>query len=259
MKGGRVRNLDALRAVAVALTMGHHWWQVAAPTSANPIVQFFRKAGWAGVDLFFVMSGLLVAGLLFREIERYGSVRAGDFLIRRGFRIYPGYYVFLAVSVFYLPWIHWPTSAHRLTDEALFIQNYAGRVWNHTWSLAIEEHFYLLLALSFLALAPWLRRLSISRAAMCYAGVAIACCASRWATYHADGYVWARIYTRTHQRVDELLLGVLLAYVLQSSGDRIVAGPGEGAGRFCSCRWVSHRRRCGCGRIRSRCARGDWW
>src|SRR6266511_858077 len=97
----RVQQLDVLRGVAVVLVLGRH---VELPaTTVAPAVQaaatFWYQIGWVAIDLFFVLSGFLISGLLFTEYQKHGTVRIGRFLIRRGFKIYPAFYVMLAANV----------------------------------------------------------------------------------------------------------------------------------------------------------------
>ena len=89
----RVRQIDFLRAVAVILVLFRHHWVG---------IDVLQRIGWIGVDLFFVLSGFLVSGLLFSEYKRYGNIKAGQFLIRRGFKIYPLFYlsIFLTLIIF---------------------------------------------------------------------------------------------------------------------------------------------------------------
>src|SRR5215211_479046 len=100
----RLKNLDVLRAVAVLLVLGRHV-NVVAPMPADvpgPVALAIRawvKVGWTGVDLFFVLSGFLVSGLLFAEYRKNGELRIGRFLIRRGFKIYPPFWVLMAVTL----------------------------------------------------------------------------------------------------------------------------------------------------------------
>jgi peptidoglycan/LPS O-acetylase OafA/YrhL len=124
----------------------------------HTFIGIWARCGWAGVDLFFVLSGFLVSGLLFNEYKKHGKVEVGRFLIRRGFKIYPAFYVFLLSTLgidLFLRFVrHWrevpgigaPGFGAYLC-EALFVQNYGLHTWPHTWSLAVEEHFYLLLGL----------------------------------------------------------------------------------------------------------------
>src|SRR5690349_1861898 len=87
---GRLRSLDLLRAVAVLLVLLHH---LAPPpgerTRFVSLLSRVASRGWIGVDLFFVLSGFLVSGLLLREHRLHGSIRFGRFFLRRGFKIYP--------------------------------------------------------------------------------------------------------------------------------------------------------------------------
>src|SRR5262249_876999 len=103
-------------------------------------------------DLFFVLSGFLVSGLLFKEYKRHGDVRLGRFLVRRGFKIYPAFYVFLLATSLAVLLGGQALDGLAFLCEALFVQNYGPNLKDHTWSLAVEEHFYLLLCLFF-----WLR------------------------------------------------------------------------------------------------------
>ena len=62
----------------------------------EPIANLWMRFGWTGVDLFFVLSGFLVGGLLFRELRQQSGLDVRRFIIRRGFKIWPSYLVFLA-------------------------------------------------------------------------------------------------------------------------------------------------------------------
>lgn len=145
----RNRGLDLIRAVAVILVLLRHmepcpsggavWW--------SDLVNLARCGGWIGVDLFFVLSGYLVSGLLFQEWKRQSSVSVGRFLVRRGFKIYPPLWLLLIVTVSFR-WISKGTwDSPKFAAEILFVQNYWPGLWPHTWSLAVEEHFYLGLAI----------------------------------------------------------------------------------------------------------------
>ena len=159
----RVAELDLLRALAIVLVLFRHLRDpsihaIDAAVAFSPLV-VLSKIGWAGVDLFFVLSGFLVSGLLFREFLKKRRVDGVRFLIRRGFKIYPAFYLFLFISFLvagvYSPdpsvWRGWPGlfvySQSQVFGELLFLQNYLGSFWSHTWSLAVEEHFYFALVL----------------------------------------------------------------------------------------------------------------
>jgi peptidoglycan/LPS O-acetylase OafA/YrhL len=176
--------------------------------------------GWTGVDLFFVLSGFLVSGLLFREYQQHGRVRIVRFLIRRGFKIYPGFFVVLLVGVA-LKYGQWAQLKSMILCDALFLQNYTvyiyGALWPHFWSLAVEEHFYIGLSVVILAFAlrrcrdPFLGLVGL------YFLTALAClywrasaAAPDYFNNPAPGYYFP---IATHQRLDALLFGVVLSYL----------------------------------------------
>jgi len=200
--------LDLLRLAAVLLVMGRHiYW----PADANPVTADFfsiRRGGWIGVDIFFVLSGFLVSGLLFNEYKNTGSLRIGRFLIRRALKIYPAFWCLLlpTILVFVLISNHAGVSPpfRGIFGELLFMQNYIGRLWGHTWSLAIEEHFYIGFAL-FLAIAKveWVPRLCVY--------TFVFCLAMRFLASTQD-FRFDAVMIPTHFRIDSLMAGVYLSY-----------------------------------------------
>lgn len=214
----RMIALDLLRAFAVLLVLGRHLppLDVVLPTLLRPLVQRWIDCGWMGVDLFFVLSGFLVSGLLFQEYQRHGRIRIGRFLIRRGFKIYPPFYVFIAIVIYiqYSNYNYDQIARKQILAEVFFVQNYFPGLLDHTWSLAVEEHFYLMLPaalLIFIALE--------SRAANPFRRLPGACCCVatillglRVLTHYHGKYEDRHNLFPTHLRVDSLLCGVLLSY-----------------------------------------------
>src|SRR3954462_14107971 len=100
--GNRWQSLDVLRGVAVLLVLFRHL-ELKAPTSRSTELYHFvytlQRGGWVGVDLFFVLSGFLVSGILFRQYQRDGHIRPIQFLIRRGFKIYPAFWALILVTL----------------------------------------------------------------------------------------------------------------------------------------------------------------
>jgi peptidoglycan/LPS O-acetylase OafA/YrhL len=103
--GKRNSTLDVLRGLAVLLVMFHHIKLINKDAFSNPVLKIARyiltpmvRGGWIGVDLFFILSGFLVSGLLFTEYKNTGSFRPGSFLIRRGFKLYPSLFFFILVA-----------------------------------------------------------------------------------------------------------------------------------------------------------------
>jgi peptidoglycan/LPS O-acetylase OafA/YrhL len=200
-----VRNptLDVLRGVAILLVFSRH-------SEGAPILSHL---GWIGVDLFFVLSGYLVSGLLFREYQQTHSLATGRFLLRRGFKIYPQFYLLTAVTLV-VTWFAGGAfvTSHTLAEVAFF-QNYEPGLWAHTWSLAVEEHFYLLLAIGITLLArrggadPF-RALPRWIGASC--SVILVLRVATWYVHPATSD-YVHIFP-SHLRMDSLLYGVLLSY-----------------------------------------------
>lgn len=163
--GGRIPQLDGLRGWAILLVISLHFIADAGGGDFGTFLYRFKAAfrlGWAGVDLFFVLSGFLIAGILLekRETQNYFSV----FYIRRAFRIIPIYYVWTILLILVTAaggaWLSrfWDLGKPGLTLLPYyfsFLQNYVGMPFGTlawawlapAWSLGVEEQFYLLVPL----------------------------------------------------------------------------------------------------------------
>ena len=87
-KPNRIVQLDLLRAVAILLVLGRHFVVPAKQAGAlEGFATVWERFGWTGVDLFFVLSGFLIGGLLYEELRTTSQLNLGRFLIRRGFKI----------------------------------------------------------------------------------------------------------------------------------------------------------------------------
>jgi peptidoglycan/LPS O-acetylase OafA/YrhL len=140
MNDGYIRSLDGIRALAILLVMTFH----------AELTQF----GWTGVQLFFVLSGFLITGILWKEKSREGDLahKFKKFWVRRSLRIFPlyfGYLLFLGLSYLFL---HFPAYyATYIPWLATYTFNYTrtmgqwqgNPLFTHLWSLSIEEQFYL--------------------------------------------------------------------------------------------------------------------
>jgi peptidoglycan/LPS O-acetylase OafA/YrhL len=138
----RKNSLDLLRTLAIfAVVTAHSVLAYGAPKPLAPL-----QLGGIGVDLFFVLSGWLLGGQLARELKSTGSINVTKFWTRRWLRTLPAYY---AVLFFTLAeqLVSYPSKPLRL-DYLLFLRNYAGSLpyFYVSWSLCVEEHFYLLIA-----------------------------------------------------------------------------------------------------------------
>lgn len=217
----RIISLDLIRALAVLLVIGRHIAVIKnLPKPENDVIHWLwalaDRVGWVGVDLFFVLSGYLVSGLLFREYQERGTISPGRFLIRRGLKIYPAFYALLLSTYIVVGTVlKRPTPWQPFAAEAFFLQNYLYGIWGHTWSLAVEEHFYLLLILLTWLLVVLQRGSSdpFKWLLAVYGIAAVACLAARIIKTNTDPFNGFTHIAPTHLRIDSLLLGVALSYV----------------------------------------------
>jgi peptidoglycan/LPS O-acetylase OafA/YrhL len=204
---GRRLDLDVVRGVAILLALGWHFNRSAADSGLLYELELpGQRFGWAGVDLFFVLSGFLVGRLVLQEHVETAGFDGRRFTARRLLKLWPVLYVFLAVQAVLGP----EPAGSFLWQNALHVQNYAGTSLAHLWSLAVEEHFYLALAVLYPRFA---RRRGSPRALVgIVVGILVAALALRiWGSIHGVSDV--RLQWRTHFRVDALAMGVLLAVV----------------------------------------------
>jgi peptidoglycan/LPS O-acetylase OafA/YrhL len=220
----RLPQLDILRGIAILLVLGRHFPSFPIPAGGDfplSVLNEWTRFGWIGVDLFFVLSGFLVSGLLFDEYKKRGRLRLTRFFVRRGFKIYPAFYFLLLVTAAF--YHHRGIETRRLLTEALFVQNYfmgISNIWNHTWSLAIEEHFYLTLGLVLFFLA---RQKGSDPFRIVVPLFFVFGCGSlflRLASYRA-GVPCDKIFMQSHMRMDALFFGVLLSYFHHFGGGRL--------------------------------------
>lgn len=201
-------DIDGLRALAVLPVLAFHAFPSALP------------GGFAGVDLFFVISGYLIGLIVLRSLQ-LGNFRFGEFYAHRVRRIFPALVLVLAASLAAGWLLLTPQELQQLGKHAAasagFVQNFAlqreagyfdtasdGKPLLHLWSLSVEEHFYLLFPL--LAWGLW--RLGTKAAGLGLALVAVASLA--WSM--RDGIDAAGAFYWPHTRAWELLVGTLLAH-----------------------------------------------
>jgi peptidoglycan/LPS O-acetylase OafA/YrhL len=217
----RLKQLDILRAVAVLLVLLRHF----------SFAEVLRRGGWSGVDLFFVLSGFLISGLLFAEFRKTGKISVGRFLVRRGFKIYPAFYVFLGWTVVMFPLLGGQLRPGPMISELFFLQSYVAGMWPHTWTLAVEEHFYLALPLLLILLCRGARNRRDPFRALPWVFAVVACAGLALRLYLCrQGPVPGRVsQCPTHLNVDALLFGVTLSYFYhfrRAAFDRLANLPG---------------------------------
>jgi peptidoglycan/LPS O-acetylase OafA/YrhL len=201
----RNKRLDILRCIAVLSVMILH----------GNIWPFFANIGWVGVDLFFVLSGFLISGLLFSEYKTRNSISFKRFFIRRGLKIYPAFYLFLFLTgmLSRIVFRTLPPATYYL-HEVFFVQNYWHGVWDHTWTLAVEEHFYVFLPVLLLLLVRFSsnRQDPFRALPWTFVVVAVSCIAFRAASVYLGIPNYHTAYTASHDRMDSLFFGALLGY-----------------------------------------------
>lgn len=220
----RLIGVDVLRLVAVLLVLGRHMWLPPETWPALPREFFvtWQRGGWVGVDLFFVLSGFLVSGLLFTEYKSRGRMSLVRFYTRRGWKIYPPFFVFMGITIV-AAWLHGHRiPARQLAAELLFLQSYLPGVWTHTWSLAVEEHFYLLLPLLLLLVLRLNRgaRMPLRPVFGLALAIALLSLFARLVTWYLDPhYTYLTHHFASHLRLDSLFCGVAISYAYHFHSD----------------------------------------
>ncbi len=218
--GAHLPALDGLRGIAILLVLAIHFTVMQPLSRLDAVVFSLARTGWAGVDLFFVLSGFLITGILYRTREVPRSLRV--FHARRFLRIFPLYYGFLlvlfALGPLLVPGSDWlETVGSRQLWHWAYLSNVLAALegWDavphlgHLWSLAIEEQFYLLWPLAALTLS---RRRLIQ---LCGA-LLVASFLARVALL-ATGASPIAVYALTFTRWDGLVVGALVALAGRSA------------------------------------------
>ena len=217
----RLPSLDGIRGLAALFIVGTHAVRFAHPPF--PPTGALSRVGaefGLGVDLFFVLSGFLITRILLRSIDEPHYFK--NFYARRALRIFPVYYLFVAIMVLVVPLtVGDPAFSHALRKQQLWLWLYAsnleiavhgwpawpGEMLTHAWSLAIEEQFYLVWPI----LIKLLRRRKVPVAI--WVGYALSI--GLRAAIGLLGYgSRARVLTPAH--LDGFMLGAWLAYLFES-------------------------------------------
>ncbi|WP_426342750.1 acyltransferase family protein [Pseudoduganella sp. S-14] len=218
----RVHGLDTLRALAIMLVFANHYMGF---VSHEPTFGWFSEIGWAGVDLFFALSGYLIGHQVFSALRGPG-LSLPHFYARRLLRTLPAY---LAVLALYAWWPYWAGNLPhapwwKYLTFTLNINLKPGTLFSHAWSLCVEEQFYLLLPPVVLAIAAItrVRRAGGLALMLGWAALLSAIAAGMWLRdswwqpamdlgERGSRSYYTLIYYSTLARFDELLAGVALA------------------------------------------------
>jgi len=210
--------LDGMRAVAVLFVVFFHAVLIV------PGLQPYTNGGFLGVDIFFVLSGFLITSILLQEFDRTGSMNFKNFYTRRFLRLMPAYWLQLAGLFVFATWLFPQDICEKLYANNnflyafLYLSNWQRALngsevmslLNHTWSLAIEEQFYLFWA-GFLFLM--LRRLSRERIVSVTAGMIVFTAFFRAFRWQGRGSV-DFLYNAFDSRMDALLVGCLVSQLI---------------------------------------------
>jgi peptidoglycan/LPS O-acetylase OafA/YrhL len=208
-----VPELDGFRGLAIALVVVGRYWEFRGWSS--DVKAFAQSLAHLGVLLFFVLSGFLITGLLYRERSLTGSISFKRFYIRRALRLLPAFFLFLA-TVALLVRFGLVTDVPKIEflECLLYLRNIFGRSLSlgHIWSLSLEEQFYLVWPISFFllprkqasAIVAW-----VCVVFMIWRGAAIA--------LRLFSYEHGTFYVRPYFRFDSILIGCLIALWLCSS------------------------------------------
>lgn len=202
---GRITSVDVFRGIAIITVVLFHFGKL--------------PYGYLGVDLFFVVSGLLVSRALISDIEKNRPISFFRFVVTRGIKIWPSYYALLIIGnllAFALYRTSHPEQIITLKHfprYALFFQNYRGTAhwsFDHVWSLCVEEHFYILLPILFLIVERLGRKKSTAIA------LVLACILAGILFKIIGHRVGFETHSATHNRIDALAWGVLLSLLQKS-------------------------------------------
>lgn len=202
--------LDGLRALAIVAVLVHH--------SALAEVSGPWSRGFLGVDLFFVISGFLITTLLLREYLQEGRISLAGFYWRRALRILPLYYLLVtAVGGYFVLWVGAEGLARLWPAYYLFLANFLTEhipTLYPTWSLSMEEQFYLLWPLAMVWLPRWLWGWALGGAI----ALNLAAMVTPFGVIGVTGWIWGPLWFHMPDvTYTPLLLGAGLALVLQDA------------------------------------------
>lgn len=227
-----IGNLNGIRAIAIFFLFAGHMYRMLQGHIAEPNEywrNFLDNTSFI-LDIFFTLSGFLISGALFRQLDKKGNIDFKNFFIKRTLRIFPPYYFFLALQFFvFIPMLMKldPANADKIAElksriifDILYVSNYITGTMFHGWSLSMEEQFYIsfplflififryipkkyqLISLILLYVAPVFYR------AWYFYGVIVPADPSDATNLYNKG-----IYYPFHGHVDSILAGVIFGYI----------------------------------------------
>jgi len=213
----RISSLDVFRGIAIIVVVLYHFHET-------------LSFGKIGVDLFFVISGFLVGGILIREFDKNQGINIPRFILQRGFKIWPSYFFLLifgaAVAVLFYRNSH-PEQIIPFNDSAryvFFFQNYVPlpEHWSfdHVWSLCVEEHFYIMLPVVLFLIHKFVSNKNRTKALyiMVFTAIILGMAFKYYSLYYTES---RDTYLRTQNRIDALGWGVLLYLIITNYAEKL--------------------------------------
>jgi peptidoglycan/LPS O-acetylase OafA/YrhL len=164
-----------------------------------------------GVDIFFLLSGFLITYLLLEEKKKFGKINIGKFMLRRAFRIWPLYFLLIAIAPFVVDWVD-STPEPNYWMNCFFLGNFEiikSGLWtypfSHFWSICIEEHFYLVWPF-IIAFVP------VKRLLWVFGAIILISISFRMFVFQTNPESGLTLYLHTFSRMDMLVLGAIGGY-----------------------------------------------
>jgi len=232
--------IDGIRAIAVLWVIIFHVWifqhntfpDILGEVAQNPLLVWITK-GDLGVDLFFVISGFLIGSILFKEYKRTKTLNFKSFYLRRFLRLFPVYLFSMIIALYFLD----GNGAERWTtawSNLVYVNNYVFKSYmGWTWSLAIEEQFYIVIPFLIVFLFPKFRKKRVLFSILAIIPIIL--------TYYYSvhifnfeipynreifGDIWQEwfwgYYMLTHLRYGGLLSGVIAAYIHINHSEQVL-------------------------------------
>lgn len=232
--------IDGIRAIAVLWVIIFHIWifqhntfpNILGEVAQNPLLVWITK-GDLGVDLFFVISGFLIGSILFKEYKRTKTLNFKSFYLRRFLRLFPVYFFSMIIALYFLD----GNGAERWTtawSNLIYVNNYVFKSYmGWTWSLAIEEQFYIVIPFLIVFLFPKFRKKRVLFSILAIIPIVL--------TYYYSvhifnfeipynreifGDIWQEwfwgYYMLTHLRYGGLLSGVIAAYIHINHSEQVL-------------------------------------
>ncbi len=248
---GNYASLDGIRAISILLVLVFHVFFVYVAVHPDKTVDtLIHELGlswaWAwngdkGVDVFFVMSGFLISGILLRQVQKNGRIDLRNFYVRRYLRLTPAYYFALTAY-----WVMNGPHSEWLWANFLYVSNfvhYSHQAMGWTWSLAVEEQFYFIYPLLLIAILKYCKRPGYVLVGLFFVSLAVRVGVimtddmisnSPSSRMYTDkeyfNHFFTVLYDNLHTRFGSLVVGCMMAYSFMFHRDKLEAFANTAAG-----------------------------